>query len=94
MRHGELQKLSPLELTSAAFLAGIGTMLVTNPIWVVKTRMCLQGASGSGATTYHYRGVGDALRSIYRSEGLAGLYKVWVGGSSVCLLFIIMFQGS
>ena len=35
----------------AAAQAGLLTSLMTNPIWLVKTRMCIQDASAHGAYT-------------------------------------------
>lgn len=63
----------------AAAEAGVLTLLVTNPIWVVKTRLCLQyGSEISVSNTKCYRGMMDALIKIYRTEGVRGLYRVSV----------------
>jgi len=76
---GQQGPLAPTQHMAAALAAGIGTLLLTNPIWVVKTRWCLQvehvdaAAGGKGQT--QYRSVGQALASIWRHEGLRGLYK-------------------
>ena len=75
---------SHLHLASAAE-AGLVVSLATNPIWVVKTRLQLQkktshgdaanaGVRGSTAVR-PYRGFVDALGTIARNEGIAGLYK-------------------
>lgn len=45
--------------------------MLTNPIWVVKTRVFGTAKHDSIA----YRGLWDGLRSIYRTEGIRGLYK-------------------
>jgi len=47
------------------------TSVLTNPIWVIKTRMCLQRPGQPGS----YRGLLDAVRQIYRTEGVASFYK-------------------
>lgn len=47
-------------------------MLIFNPLWVVKTRMTLQGAV---STARQYTGLVDAFRSIAREEGIRGFYK-------------------
>ncbi|CAO3665577.1 hypothetical protein G6F70_007471 [Rhizopus microsporus] len=58
-----------VHLVSAA-TAGIVTATATNPIWVIKTRLQLQG---NGAR--RYQGSIDCLYHIVREEGIRGLYK-------------------
>lgn len=61
----------------AAAEAGILTLMMTNPIWVVKTRLCLQyGHDIDGTPQTRYKGMIDALSKIYRHEGIRGLYRV------------------
>ncbi|KAK2557856.1 Mitochondrial folate transporter/carrier [Acropora cervicornis] len=57
---------------------GIGTLTVTNPIWVVKTRLCLQYTDPQPGVMQapQYKGMLDALLKLWRQEGLRGLYKV------------------
>lgn len=69
----------------AAAQSGVMTLLITNPIWVVKTRLCLQYDGidkklDTGRSGRRYRGMLDALYKIYRYEGLRGLYKGLVPG--------------
>lgn len=62
----------------AATEAGLVTTVVTNPIWVVKTRLQLQrggGAGVAGGAGERYAGFVDALVKIARKEGVGGLYK-------------------
>lgn len=59
----------------AASEAGLITLMFTNPIWVVKTRLCLQYGQSD-----RYRGMWDALIKIYRQEGIRGWYKGLVPG--------------
>lgn len=61
----------------AAAEAGVLTLVMTNPIWVVKTRLCLQyGTEVPVASNKCYKGMTDALVKIYRTEGVRGLYRV------------------
>ena len=54
-------------------IAGITTIIITNPIWVLKTRMCLQYSHSS--STASYKNMFDAMRKIYRAEGTKAFYK-------------------
>jgi hypothetical protein len=49
--------------------------LLTNPIWLIKTRMQLQTKVAAAAGAVPYKGLWDALVQIGRSEGLRGYYK-------------------
>lgn len=53
--------------------------LKTQPQWVIKTRMCLQVHTPNG-TVGNYTGLWHALRTILRTEGVAGLYSGFVPG--------------
>merc|ERR550534_1936830 len=69
----------------ASSSAGIVTLALTNPIWVVKTRLCLQfGRDTKNVSnqdpTKVYKGMLDALKKITINEGLPGLYKGFVPG--------------
>jgi len=63
----------------AASGSGVATLALTNPIWVVKTRLILQQSSDL-ASPHYYRGLTHALSSIWRSEGLRGLYSGFTPG--------------
>ena len=59
-------------------IAGITTITITNPIWVVKTRMCLQYTNSS--TNIHYKNTLECIRRIYRHEGIKAFYKGLIPG--------------
>ena len=61
------------------FLLGMLTLTVTNPVWVVKTRLCLPNTV-SVPTYMHYAGLCDGLKKLYRIEGVRGLYRGFVPG--------------
>ncbi|XP_071942176.1 solute carrier family 25 member 32-like [Antedon mediterranea] len=79
MQGEEMKSLGPGHHMLAAAQSGVVTLFITNPIWVVKTRLCLQydGVNNIGvaSNSAKYTGMVDALRKIYRFEGLGGLYK-------------------
>ncbi|XP_042495365.1 folate transporter 1, chloroplastic isoform X2 [Macadamia integrifolia] len=69
---GSEEKLSPgLHLVSAAE-AGVMVSLLTNPVWLVKTRLQLQSPLHQ---TRRYSGFYDALRTILKEEGWHALYR-------------------
>ena len=53
--------------------AGSVMVFITNPFWLLKTRLQLQGAVGQG--NLRYNGPADAIRTILKEEGLLGFYK-------------------
>lgn len=81
LEENEMKTLGAGSHMLAAAEAGVLTLLITNPIWVVKTRMCLQysGAAALPPSKY-YSGMFDALAKVYRHEGLPGMYKGLVPG--------------
>ncbi|KAK3595657.1 hypothetical protein CHS0354_026875 [Potamilus streckersoni] len=73
--------LGPGKHIVAASEAGLLTLILTNPLWVAKTRLCLQYESaGTTSKGVYYNGTVDALLKIYRMEGVRGLYKGFVPG--------------
>ena len=74
--------------------AGVGSNTLTNPIWVVKTRLQLMADSTAGQKVY--AGYRDAVATIFREEGVAGFYKglsasYW-GCAEGCVQFMIYEQ--
>ncbi|CAG9772431.1 unnamed protein product [Ceutorhynchus assimilis] len=66
----------------AASQAGLATLLITNPVWVVKTRLCLQFSSDLKLenSSQCYNGMLDCLAKIYKTEGIRGYYRGLVPG--------------
>ena len=83
----------------AAANAGIITSTVTNPIWLVKTRLQLDKnrANSSGSVSFRqYKNSWDCIRQTVRSEGVTGLYKglssSYVGVSEPVLQWMLYEQ--
>jgi len=68
------QQLTAAHHLVAASASGVITLSLTNPVWVVKTRLCLQ------TEPRLYSGFTDALVKITRQEGVRGLYSGFVPG--------------
>lgn len=58
----------------SAAAAGISSNTLTNPIWLMKSRVQLQAGASAGSTLL-YRGYGDAIVRIFREEGIGGFFK-------------------
>ncbi|XP_075262180.1 solute carrier family 25 member 32-like [Convolutriloba macropyga] len=83
-----VKSLSPgMHMLSAA-QSGAVTLALTNPIWVTKTRLCLQYESNHAASEsllkprsqVLYRGFVDCLVKTYKLEGIRGLYSGFSAG--------------
>ncbi|KAH6700545.1 mitochondrial folate transporter-like protein/carrier, partial [Leptodontidium sp. MPI-SDFR-AT-0119] len=63
----------------SSIVAGAASTMVTNPIWVIKTRLMLQVSRKSTADDarppWHYKSTFDAARKIYRTEGILSFYS-------------------
>jgi len=71
-----------------AMVSGSVNVLTTTPLWVVNTRMKMQGAKVEGHQTLEhrkYKGLIDGLFRIAHSEGIGGL---WSGTLSSLILVI------
>ncbi|XP_051164565.1 mitochondrial folate transporter/carrier [Leptopilina boulardi] len=95
LQDGDPNKIIGVKMSLfATAQAGIFTNLITNPLWVIKTRMCLQ-YSGDNALpeSRRYSGIIDAVRKIFKTEGFKGFYKGLVPGmfgvTHGCIQFVI-----
>ncbi|KAM3122903.1 hypothetical protein ACQ2H7_003871 [Candidozyma auris] len=68
---------------AASSLAGVSTSLITNPIWVLKTRILSTPKSKTS-----YSSTWDGIRKIYKNEGILTFWK-----GTIPSLFSV-FQGS
>ncbi|KAH7363088.1 mitochondrial carrier domain-containing protein [Plectosphaerella cucumerina] len=55
----------------ASALAGATTQVLTNPVWVIKTRMLSSDRAAEGA----YPGMITGIRTLYATEGWRGFYR-------------------
>lgn len=56
---------------TSSIISGALTQLLTNPIWVAKTRLQCQKLHG----VQDYRNVFDGMHKVFQREGVYGLYK-------------------
>lgn len=62
----------------ASITAGACSTIVTNPIWVIKTRLMSQSLKSDSegySAPWRYASTIDAARKMYRSEGLRSFYS-------------------
>jgi len=64
---------SPGNALISGLLAGVAGNTLTNPIFMVRTRMQLLADSGVGQKVY--AGYGECISTIYKQEGIKGFYK-------------------
>ncbi|CAF0711908.1 unnamed protein product [Brachionus calyciflorus] len=77
------KKLTISNYTLDATIAGVSIILVTNPLFLIKTRMCLQYSEidkDVGGKVVKYKNTLEALRTIVRNEGFLGLYTGFIPG--------------
>lgn len=65
------KEMTPLMYLLAAAMSGVATSVLTNPIWVIKTRIM----STSFVDSRSYRSTVDGIKKLYRIEGLAGFWR-------------------
>uniref|UniRef100_H2YHB2 Solute carrier family 25 member 32 n=1 Tax=Ciona savignyi TaxID=51511 RepID=H2YHB2_CIOSA len=56
--------------------SGSIVLAITNPVWVAKTRLCLQYETQNKV----YRGMSHTIIDLYKKDGVKGLYKGFVPG--------------
>jgi len=71
---GDSAKIAALRDSCASIEAGCIMVLITNPVWLVKTRLQLQ-QSGSLEAARPYKGMFDAFHRIIVEEGVRSLYR-------------------
>ncbi|KAK4453801.1 mitochondrial carrier domain-containing protein [Podospora aff. communis PSN243] len=64
-------RLTPTDFFFASLAAGTATQIITNPIWVLKTRMLASDSSAVGA----YPSMWTGAARLYRAEGIKGFYR-------------------
>lgn len=70
------QHLKPAENFVLAVVSGAVLVGLTNPVWLIKTRIQLQMTKTAREHNIKpYDGMLDAARTILREEGVSGLYK-------------------
>lgn len=57
----------------SGFAAGIASNTLTNPIWMVKTRMQLLADKSAGQAVY--KNYGEVVSNIMKEEGIGGFYR-------------------
>lgn len=75
--HSPTKTVYPLINVTAGLISGVIGAFVGSPLFLVKTRM--QSYSSSSAIAvghqHYYKGTGDALYSIWRQDGIRGLFR-------------------
>jgi solute carrier family 25, member 33/36 len=64
---------SPVNALTSGLVAGLVGNTITNPIWMVRTRMQVLADTSVGQKAY--TGYEDAIATIYRQEGIPGFYR-------------------
>jgi solute carrier family 25 folate transporter 32 len=65
------ERLTKTQHMIASYQAGLITQVSTTPIWLIKTRMCIQSPNDPE----RYKSILDAAKKIYKHEGIRGFYK-------------------
>ncbi|CZT04598.1 hypothetical protein WAI453_007792 [Rhynchosporium graminicola] len=94
--YGNGGKENAWTVLGAATTAGIVTSTVTNPIWLIKTRLQLDKnvvERAGGAIQRKYKNSWDCIKQVVRQEGVRGMYKgmsaSYLGVTEVSLHWVI-----
>jgi solute carrier family 25 (mitochondrial folate transporter), member 32 len=85
------QALTSVDYLAASSASGVLSALLTNPIWVVKTRMLSTSATEAGA----YPGLISGLRTILQREGFRGYFQGFtptLAGVSHSSLYFLAYE--
>ena len=83
-RHLKENKLHLANYTLDATIAGVTTIFITNPLFLIKTRMCLQyNEQAVSKTNVKYKNSWQAFKVLLKTDGFLGMYK----GSRFKLIF-------
>jgi solute carrier family 25 protein 33/36 len=79
------RKETPLVHLTSAFCAGLTTTSVTNPVWLVKTRLQLSRASPDSRA----HSAIECIKDVLRTEGVRGFYRGLMASyiGEACMLF-------
>ncbi|CAH8485091.1 hypothetical protein MS3_00002400 [Schistosoma haematobium] len=89
-RGDKTKSLTTNQYLTFAALSGVITLSIVNPIWVIKTRLCLQyekvtksfpkSQITNPSLVIHSQSTWHALHNLWIHEGFAGLYRGYVPG--------------
>ncbi|KAL9022883.1 MAG: hypothetical protein Q9196_007492 [Gyalolechia fulgens] len=79
----------------SASISGLSTILATNPIWVVKTRLQLDKSRMEKSTVRQYKNSLDCASQLLRNEGFKGFYRglsASVLGVGETILHLVLYE--
>eukprot|EP01136_Pigoraptor_vietnamica_P027735 Opistho-1_new@84397 len=101
MRLNDNAESTAVHLASGV-VASVSTSTITNPIWLVKTRLQLQTSALSAPDAHlgladrviaGFRRTSECVQGVYRNEGMRGFYKglsaSYAGIAETCIQFML-----